>query len=441
MSSHASRIMLTRRHAIGGLLATGLAATLAACGGGTRPGGGASADGATVWFLTGGSEMTMRDSFDRWNEAHADQQITYEVFANDAYKEKIRTAVGSGNAPTLLYSWAGGTLVDYVSNDQVIDLTDLTAAAQERLIPSLLEIGKVDGKVYALPNNNTQPVLIYYNKEVFAAAGAEPPTTWDELMALIPVFTAAGYIPFAEAGASQWPYLMWIQYLTDRIGGPEVFNRVLAGEAGAWSDPAFTEALTKIQDMVRAGGLGDTYGSVDADSNADLALVHTGKAAMVLQGSWVYSNFLADAPDMVASGNLGYTTFPTVAGGKGDPSNVTGNPANYWSVTSSASEEARQAAIAYLNEEMLTDAYVAKCVEQGLIPGALNAEEAIKGSEFEDYLTFGYNLAKNAGHFQMSWDQALPSAQAQELLTNLSQIFLLSQTPQEFVEKMNATLA
>ena len=40
----------------------------------------------------------------------------------------------------------------------------------------------------------------------------------------------------------------------------------------------------------------------------------------------------------------------------------------------------------------------------------------------------------------MSWDQALPSAQAQELLTNLSQIFLLQITPEEFVEKMNATL-
>lgn len=440
MSSRTSRIMLTRRHALGGLLATGLAATLAACGGGRRPGG-ASGDGATVWFLTGGSETTMRESFDRWNSAHPDEQITYEVFANDAYKEKIRTAVGAGNAPTLLYSWAGGTLADYVSNDQVIDLTELTAAVQERIIPSLLEVGKVDGKVYALPNNNTQPVLIYFNKKVLTAAGVEPPTTWDELMDLIPVLKAAGYIPFAEAGASQWPYLMWIQYLTDRIGGPEVFNRVLAGEPDAWSDPAFTEALTKIQDMVTAGGLGDTYGSVDADSNADLALVHTGKAAMVLQGSWVYSTFLADAPDMVSSGDLGYTTFPTVAGGKGDPSNVTGNPANFWSVTASATDADRKTAVAYLNEEMFSQPYIATCVKQGLIPGALNAEEAIKGSEFEEYLTFGYNLTKDAGHFQMSWDQALPPAQAQELLTNLSQIFLLQLTPEEFVKKMNATLS
>ena len=434
-----NKLVISRRQACVGALVAGVAATLAACGG-SKPGG-AAGDGATCWFLTGGSEKTFRDSFERWNSEHADQKITYELFANDAYKEKIRTAVGSVNAPTLLYSWAGGTLVDYVNNDQVIDLTDLTTDVQKRLIPSILDIGKVDGKIYALPNNNTQPVLIYYNKEVFEKVGAQPPQTWDELMALIPTFKDAGYIPFAEAGASLWPYLMWIQYLTDRVGGHKVFDRVLAGEAGAWSDPAFTEALTKIQEMVKAGGLGDAYGSVDADSNADIALVHTGKAAMILQGSWVYANFLADAPEMVSSGKLGYITFPTVEAGKGDPSNLTGNPANFWSVTTTAGEDARKAALDYLNTEMLSEPYIAKCVEQGLIPGALDAEAVIEASDNAEYLSFGYELVKNAGNFQMSWDQALPSAQAQELLTNLSQIFLLQITPEEFIEKMNATLA
>ena len=107
--------------------------------------------------------------------------------------------MGTGNAPTLLYNWAGGTLADYVANSQVADLTASTADAQSRVIPALLDVGKVDGKVYALPNNNTQPVLFYYSKPAFEAVGAELPRTWDDLLALIPVFTKAGYIPFAEA--------------------------------------------------------------------------------------------------------------------------------------------------------------------------------------------------------------------------------------------------
>lgn len=431
------KIMISRRQACAGILATGLAATLAACGG-TKPG--SAGAGATAWCLTGGPEQTFRDSFDRWNQAHPDAQLAVEYFANDAYKEKIRTAVGAGNAPTLLYNWAGGTLKDYVANDQVVDMTSATADAQARIIPALLEVGKIDGKVYALPNNNTQPVLFYYSKPAFKVVGAEPPTTWGELMALIPVFAGAGYIPFAEAGASQWPYLMWIQYLTDRVGGPEPFNKVVAGEAGAWSDPAFTDALTKIQEMVKAGGLGSSYGSVDADSGADLALIHTGKAAMLLQGSWVYANFLTDAPDFMADGSLGYLTFPSVDGGSGDPSNITGNPANYWSV-SSAGTDKETIATDYLNEELFNEEYVKALVVGGTIPAASGAEAVIEASENAEYLSFGYELVKNAKNFQMSWDQALPSSQAQELLTNLSQIFLLQQTPAQFVEKMNATLS
>ena len=434
-----NKLVISRRQACAGFLAAGVAATLAACGG-SKPGG-AAGSGATAWVLTGGPEQTFRDSFDRWNKAHSDAQFSTEGFANDAYKEKIRTAVGAGNAPTLLYNWAGGTLADYVANDQVIDITSSTADAQSRIIPALLEVGKVDGKVYALPNNNTQPVLFYYSKPAFEEVGVEVPTTWDELMALIPKFKDAGYIPIAEAGSSQWPYLMWIQYLTDRIGGPEAFNKVVAGESGAWSAPAFTEALTKIQEMVKAGGLGDAYGSVDADSGADIALIHTGKAAMLLQGSWVYANFLTDAPDFMADGKLGYATFPAVDGGKGDASNITGNPANYWSVSTSGDETVQKTATDYLNEELYSEAYVKALVDGGTIPAALDAEAVIEASDNAEYLSFGYELVKNAGNFQMSWDQALPSAQAQELLTNLSQIFLLQITPEEFVKNMNATLA
>ena len=432
-----NKLLISRRRACAGLLAAGIAATATACG--RRPGGAGS--GTTAWALTGGPEQTFRASFDRWNKAHPDAQISTEWFANDAYKEKIRTAVGAGNAPTLLYNWAGGTLADYVKNSQVADLTDSAAQAQGRIIPALLEPGKVDGRVYALPNNNAQPVLLYYSKPALQDVGAEPPATWDELMALIPRFVDAGYIPFAEAGASQWPYLMWIQYLTDRIAGPEVFGAIAAGQADAWSNPAIVDALTKIQEMVRAGGLGDSYGSVDADAGADLALVHTGKAAMILQGSWIYANLLTDAPAFMSGGNLGFTTFPSVEGGTGDPSNLTGNPANFWSVSTSGEQSAQQTATDYLNEELFNDDYVKALVDGGTIPAALGAEEVIKASDNAEYLSFGYELVKNAANFQMSWDQALPSAQAQELLTNLSRIFLLQQTPEEFVEKMNGTLA
>ena len=114
---------------------------------------------------------------------------------------------------------------------------------------------------------------------------------------------------------------------------------------------------------------------------------------------------------------------------------------NFWSVSTSGEQSAQQTATDYLNEELFNDDYVKALVDGGTIPAALGAEEVIKASDNAEYLSFGYELVKNAANFQMSWDQALPSAQAQELLTNLSRIFLLQQTPEEFVKKMNGTLA
>ena len=49
-------------------------------------------------------------------------------------------------------------------------------------------------------------------------------------------------------------------------------------------------------------------------------------------------------------------------------------------------------------------------------------------------------MVLEAPHFQLSWDQALAPAPAQELLTNLSQIFLQEIEPADFVTNMNATL-
>lgn len=431
----------------GVLVAAASAAVLAltACSGGAQPSapGGASATGAgfTAWALTGGtSEATFKASFAEWNTAKPDAQVKAEFFANDSHKEKIRTAVGSGNAPTLIYSWAGGTLRDYVANNKVVDLSGKLTSLEPRIVTSVLDTGKVNGKVFAVPNNNAQPVVMYYNKDLFAKAGiAAAPQTYAELLdAVAKLKTAGVQTPIALAGQSVWPELMWLEYLTDRIGGPEAFTAVMEGKPDAWQNPAIVEALTKIQELVNAGAFGDKFGSVVADAGADVALVHTGKAGMVLQGAWVYGTFITDAPDFVKAGKLGFTTFPAVEGGKGDAKNIVGNPANFWSVSAAASPAAQESAIKYMDTFMFNENYVNGLIKGGSVPVTNDAEAKIKASDQAEFLGFAYGMVKDAPSFQLSWDQALSAAQAQALLTNLSQVFLNKVTPQQFVDTMAA---
>lgn len=435
----------TRRGFLGLSAATATALGLAACGGGTQPGESPDGDGgggggeANAWILTGGMWPVIESSFERWNEANSDQEISIEQFENDAYKERIRTSVGAGQAPTLVLSWGGGTLTDYVDNEHIVDLSDAAPELQDRLLPSVAENGQVDGVTYGVPVNDVQPVVLFYNQDLFDEHGLEVPTTYAELLDVSAAFQEADVLPLALAGASVWPELKWIQYLTDRIGGPEAIQGVLDGEPDAWSHPAFLEATTRIQELVESGAFGDSYASVSADQDADIALVHTGRAAMLLWLSSAYATFKTAAPDFTAD-SLGWTTFPTIDGGQGDAANIVGNPANLFSVSSAASDSAQEAAIGWLSEYVYDDVQVDEMIEAGAVPPVQGIEDQLAQSEDADFLSFSYGLAIDAPNFELSWDQALPPVAAQELLSNLSQIFLLEITPEQFVDTMNATL-
>ncbi|MBC7725358.1 MAG: extracellular solute-binding protein [Burkholderiaceae bacterium] len=435
--------LTTRRITRTAAIAVVAALALAACGT-TGPAATSASDGdLSMWGLSNAPmQDIMADSITAWNADNPDGTIGIDFFANDAYKTKVRTAIGAGAGPTFIYGWGGGILKSYVDADEVLDLTPYLTenpAMSERYIQSVAQNGVIDGKTYALPNNYTQPVLLYFNKEVFDQVGAEAPKTWDELLALIPVFTEAGIAPLSLGGQSKWPNLMWLAYLVDRIGGPDVFQAILDGKADAWSDPAVIEALTKIQQLVDAGGFIDGFSSIAADTNADQALLYTGRAAMMLHGAWVYSSIKADAGDFTSSGKLGYVPFPAVEGGIGDSANVTGNPSNFWSVSSKATPEQQKIAVDYLANGMLNEKYVDELVAAGAVPVVTGIENKLAASDDADFLTTVYSMTANAPHFQLSWDQALSPAQADAMLTNLDLIFLGQQTPQEFADIMNGT--
>lgn len=429
------------------VLTAGLAAlfggTLAGCGTSGPKSGSAGGDDASVWILSGVTEQAFRNSFTSWNDRHPDQKFSVQAFANDPYKQKIRTAVGAGQAPTLVYGWGGGTLASYVQAGKVEDLSSLVADPQvkNRFIASVAANGQVGGKTYAVPNNGIKPVMFYYNKDLFTQIGAEPPKTWDELLALVPEFKKAHIAPITVAGQAKWPLLPWFSYLVDRIGGPGVLDDILAGKDKAWSHPAVTGANEKIQALVDAGGFVDDFASLTTDSGADVALLYTGKAAMTLGLPSAYQTVQQGDPKFLKDKKLGYFPFPTVGGGSGDPLDVVGNPSNYWSIAASASDDQKEAARAYIKGSLLNAAYIDDLLTEGNVPPAADLGKKIAASSDPDYFTAVYDMTTKAKNFALSLDQALSPKAGDAVLTNLQQIFLKEITPKEFAAHMNATLS
>ncbi|WP_327699825.1 ABC transporter substrate-binding protein [Streptomyces sp. NBC_00459] len=417
-----------------------LALTLTACGSSGRTAGGSSGDGALAWALTQGSEATFRASATEWNKEHPDSKINYQFFQNDPYKQKLRTAVGAGNGPVLFENWGGGGLKTYVDAGKVADLTaDLNADPEwkNRIFPSVLESTTFDGRTYGVPVNGVQPVVLYFNKQLFEEVGAEPPKTWDQLLALVKKFKAKGIAPISMGGASKWPDLMWLEYLVDRVGGPEAFAKIAAGGKGAWSDPAVLKAAEMIKQLVDAGGFAKGFTSVSADTGQAEAQLYTGKAAMILQGSWAYGTMATGSPKFVSAGNLGWSGFPAVSGGKGDASNIVGNTANFFSLSAQASAKDKKTAVAYLRDGVYNDTYIDSLLKNGDVPPVKDLEAKLKATDNADWTTYVYGLARDAKSFQLSWDQALTPELGNELLTHLDQLFLGEISPQQFCAQMD----
>ena len=446
--------LTSRRSFLSLALGVPAAAALAACGGNaptqTGAGGGGGAPsaggggGATYWFLTGQPQQGIReDTVKRFNSANADSKIAYTEFQNDAYKTKIKTAIGAGQGPTIIWGWGGGGLREYVKNNQVEDLTsffDQNAALKTKRFPSSFGAATVDGKVYALPAETVTPIVLYYNKTLFDKVGAQPPQSWSDIMNLVDKFNSAGVAPFSLGGQSRWTNMMWLEFLLDRIAGSQVFQNVFDGKQDAWSDPAVTDMLTKVQDLVKANGFIKGFSSITADSNADQALLYTGKAAMMVHGAWTYGSMKKDGGDFVTGGNLGYMNFPPVEGGKGDPSDTVGNPGQYYSISSKATDAQKETAKKFFSTTVLDDTEIAAWVKSGSVPLVTGADAGFGSGSDADFLKFVYDVSSKAKNFAQSWDQALSPTAAEKLLDNIAKLFQLSVTPQQWIDNMNKVI-
>jgi len=408
---------------------------LAACG---SANGGTATGAITAWGTTADRPL-IEPSIAEFNKANPNTKITANYFGTNDYKDKIRTAINSPQVPTLVYTWGGGTMAQYVKADLLRDLSPDLKNKQtftERLIPSVAAGGVNGGKTYAIPMDPTSPVVLYFNQDVLKQVGVAQPKTWDELLAAVPKIKAAGFAPIALGGGSKWPYLMWIEYLVDRIGGPEVFQNILDDKPEAWSDPAIIKANTMIQQLVKAGGFAEGFASVSADTNADLALMVTGKAAMLLQGAWAYAGIAQINPTFESSGKLGFGPFPAVTGGKGDSQNIAGNPASYWAISAKATDAQAKTALDYLTNTVWNDAYTKSVISAGNIPPLIGIGPQLQG----DFAKGLNEMIKQAPNFQQSWDLALSPTASAEFWTQLDLLFNGSVTPAQFSDNMNKTI-
>ncbi|WP_432057838.1 ABC transporter substrate-binding protein [Streptomyces sp. bgisy022] len=427
-----TRARLPRMVACGATLA--LALGLTACGGG----GGASADDDTIHVLVYGDATNKVEKrfVDEFNKT-SDVKVVLDTIPGADYQKKLQTILSTPQAPDIFFNWGGGSIRPFVKADLLMPLDDLIKKnpdLQNKFLPAVFENAVVDGKPYGIPMRGTQPVLLFHNKEVLDKAGVKPPKTWDELLDAVGKLKDEGVTPIALGAGDIWTTQMWFQYLFDRVAGPELLQKALGGDPSAWESPDAKKALGMIRELVDAGAFGKNYDSVKYTNGGSVQLVASGKAGFELMGSWYYSQQLTDHPDFAEKG-LGYSVFPSVDGGKGDPKNVAGNTNNYYSVTKKTKHPE---AVAEFLKLMYSDDFVKAQLEIGNLPTTTNTAQFIDDSENADYTRFQYDLVSDTPSFQLSWDQAYPQKASSSLYKAIQQFFNGQLDADGFIKAMQA---
>jgi multiple sugar transport system substrate-binding protein len=287
------------------MLALGITA---GCGGDS--GGSGDAASATgpidVWLSNNPEEIAWGQQMVKaWNADHPDEEITaQEIPAGKTSEEVIGAAITAGNAPCLVFNTSPAAVPQFQKQGGLVALDDFEGATdyvESRSGDVAEQYQSPDGKYYQIPWKSN-PVMIFYNKDILKKAGIDPEnpplSTHEEFLA-----TSRTIVKSRAAEAAIWPaptsefFQSWFDFtpmFAAESGGQQIIED---GEPTFDSDAG--KAVADLWATMYAEGLSPKE-TFNGDSFAE------GKSAMSTVGPWAIAVY--------GDTNWGVAPVPTSAG-------------------------------------------------------------------------------------------------------------------------------
>lgn len=320
------------------------------------------------------SFMPRQEQFDRFfMERHPNIKLQNELTPFDDYLQKYITQLAGGTVPDVMYcqfAWAQNFIQrgvfhavdDYIAKQPDFNLDDFTD-------PSLGYYER-DGSLYGIAYD-CGPIMLYYNKEIFDAAGVDYPTsdwTMDDLRAAALELTSG-------SGAEKTFGLHQIP-----APGGDFTPVFLAPFGGAYVNEDETQSLLDQPESIEAAEwwmeLYLEHGAMPSPSDeqaigADLNAFTVGRAAMSYQGSWA-------TPGLIEQADFEWAVADWPAG---PVAHSTGALGSCFAITEQS--ENKDAAWIYLNELLSTAGQIFMWASTGRgSPARNSAWDAYLESEF-----------------------------------------------------------
>ncbi|HMA36621.1 MAG TPA: extracellular solute-binding protein [Chloroflexia bacterium] len=240
---------------------------------------------------------------DAWNREHPATTIALEFIPPNAeYLPDLGRALAGGTAPDIMHVINGSA---FVRQGYLAPLDDLLSpAVHDDFYPALLDVSRYEGRLYSLPTE-AQPLLILYNRRLFAQLGVPVPRTWEALIdAARRCRTPQRWGLIMETTPGEYRAKQWLPFVWQ--GGGEVLDA--AGQVRL-DTPAVQAALQLWRDLIvthRVAPLKRPHPFYD------IANLVEGHCAMQYIGSWGLVMLRESYPDF----EYGIMAVPTAPGGQ-----------------------------------------------------------------------------------------------------------------------------
>lgn len=281
------------------VLASAMVFSMAACGGDSGSSGETKKEDSGDSGESDGGELSV--SIWDTNQEPGLKEILADFTEETGIKTKL-TVVKWDEYWTMLEAGAqGGSLPDvfwmhsneserYMSNDMLLDLTDKIAESDkidsENYPEDIWGLYTYDDKYYAVPKD-VDTIALWYNKTMFDEAGLAYPTadwTWDDVSEAAKKLTKDDGSQYGLAVRNDNNQAGYYNLVYDNGGYIINEDKTKSG----WDDPKTIEAMKTLEGWIKDG----VMPSIETMSeNGEDVLFQSGKAAMVLQGSWMVAAY------------------------------------------------------------------------------------------------------------------------------------------------------
>ncbi|MBT2512426.1 ABC transporter substrate-binding protein [Arthrobacter sp. ISL-30] len=306
---------------------------LTGCAGAAGPAEKPAQEGKTtlsvsVWNYEGTPEF--KALFDAYEAANPNIDIEpVDILAED-YPQKVTTMLAGGDTTDVLTMKNVIDYSRYANNGQLQEINGVVDKLDKDNLAGL-DAFDLNGKYFAAPYRQDF-WLLYYNKDLFKAAGVEEPKdlTWDEYVALAKKLTTT-----ADGKTVYGTYHHIWRSVIQAISAAQNDGDQNSGDYGFFKDQ-YNTAL----DLQKSGATLD-FGTAKSQKTSYRTMFETGQTAMMPMGTWYISGFAAAKKAGKTNVNWGLAPMPQ----KSDDGNVTtfGSPTAFAVNKNAAhSEEAKK---------------------------------------------------------------------------------------------------